>query len=130
MKCLDTDLLIAILRGKEEAKRKIQELDIQGRQATTSVSAFELFYGAYRSKERRSNLEETRRLLQRLDVLPFESESSEKAGETLATLAARGELIDYRDAMIAAIAKVNGLALVTRNAEHFSRIKGLESEPW
>ena len=27
MKCLDTDLLVAILRGKEEAKKEVDELD-------------------------------------------------------------------------------------------------------
>jgi predicted nucleic acid-binding protein len=130
VKCLDTDLLIAILRGKEEARRKMQELDTEGRQATTSVNTLELFYGAYRSKERRSNLEAMKRFLQRLDILAFDSESSEMAGEILASLAARGEPIDYRDAMIAAIAKVNGLTLVTRNVAHFSRIRSFESESW
>jgi tRNA(fMet)-specific endonuclease VapC len=130
VKCLDTDLLIGILRGKEEARQKMEELDLEGRASTTSVNALELFYGAYKSREKQENVTATKRLLWRLDVLPFDSKSSEAAGETLATLAGHGEIIDYRDAMIAAIAKVNGLTLVTRNKVHFSRIMGLELEVW
>jgi tRNA(fMet)-specific endonuclease VapC len=107
----------------------MRELDSGGRASTTSVNAFEVFYGAYRS-QKRGNVDEARRLLQRLHVLPFDQESSEKAGETLAGLAVQGEMVDYRDVMIAAIARTNGLTLVTRNREHFSRIKGLELEPW
>lgn len=94
MKCLDTGLLMAILRGKAEARRKMEGLGTEGIQATTSVNTLELFYGAYRSKERRRNLGETKRLLQRLDILSFDTESSEMAGQILATLAAQGEAID------------------------------------
>ena len=130
MKCLDTDLLIAALRGVQEARNKISELDREGRHATTSINAFELFYGAFRSEEKRKNLESARRLLERLEVLPFDLGSSERAGEALARLASRGETIDYRDAMIAAIAGANGLTLVTRNERRFGRIHGVKLESW
>jgi len=43
LKCLDTDLLVGVLRKQEKATRKAEELDKQGRQATTAVNAFELF---------------------------------------------------------------------------------------
>jgi predicted nucleic acid-binding protein len=130
MKCLDTDLLVGILRGKAEAQRKMDDLDLHGKCGTTSVNAFELFYGAFRSKEERENVEETKRLLDRLEVFPFETNASAEAGQSLASLAKRGEAIDYRDAMVAAIAKINGLTLVTRNRGHFSRIRGLQLESW
>jgi tRNA(fMet)-specific endonuclease VapC len=130
MKCVDTDFLIGVLRGKGDAERKMQELDEEGRQATTSVNAFELFYGAYKSREKGDNVRKTMSLLDRLDVLPLNLESSERAGEALASLANTGETIDFRDALIAGITLVNGLSLVTRNKEHFARIKGLKLEHW
>jgi len=130
VKCLDTDFLVAILRGKETADRKMFELDREGRQSTTAISAFELFYGAYKSNQRPTNVEKTKALLERVDVLPFESDSSELAGEILAELSARGDSIDFRDAMIAGIARAHGLSLVTRNKEHFARIKELKVELW
>ncbi len=130
VKCLDTDLLVAILRGKENAERKMVEMDREGRQSTTAINAFELFYGAYKSTQRLTNNEKTKALLARVDVLPFGLDSSERAGEILADLTARGDAIDFRDAMIAGIARANGLTLVTRNKEHFARIKELKVEHW
>jgi tRNA(fMet)-specific endonuclease VapC len=130
MKCLDTDLLIAILRGREDAERKMNEIDREGRQSTTAINAFELFYGAYKSKQRRTNLEKTRMLLERVDILSLDYDSSEGAGEILADLAARGDPIDFRDAMVAGIAKAKGLTLVTRNEGHFARVKELKVEAW
>jgi hypothetical protein len=35
VKCLDTDFLVAILRGKNDAKSKMESLDAEGRNATT-----------------------------------------------------------------------------------------------
>ena len=130
MKCLDSDFLVAVLRGDPQAKRRLEQLDAEGRHSTTSVTSFELFYGAHRSRERVKNVEEVERLLERLDVLPFDRKSSERAGEELAALAAKGRAVEFRDAMIAAVAISNGLHLVTRNADHFSRFKGLEVEGW
>ena len=130
MRCVDTDFLIGILRGKVDAEHKMKELDEEGRHATTSVNAFELFYGAYKSREKNVNVQRTASLLDRLDVLPLSLESSEKAGEVLASLASTGEMIDFRDALIAGITLVNSLSLVTRNREHFARVKGLKVEQW
>jgi tRNA(fMet)-specific endonuclease VapC len=130
VKCLDTDFLVAILRGKEDAQRRMSELDREGRQGTTTVNSFELFFGACRSAQRHTNLEKTQTLLERLDILSFELDSSKRAAEILADLAARGDSIDFRDAMIAGVAKANGLTLVTRNKEHFARIKELKLEAW
>ena len=130
VKCLDSDFLVAVLRGDPQAKRRLEQLDAEGRHSTTSVTSFELFYGAHRSRERVKNVEEVERLLERLDVLPFDRKSSERAGEELAALAAKGRAVEFRDAMIAAVAISNGLHLVTRNPDRFSRFKGLEVEGW
>lgn len=130
MKCLDTDFLVAILRGKEDAERKMSEMDREGRHSTTAINTFELFYGACKSAQRLINVERTKALLERVDILPLELDSSERAGEILADLTARGDSIDFRDAMIAGIAKANGLTLVTRNKEHFARVKELKVELW
>lgn len=130
MKCLDTDLLVGVLRGKTEAELKIQQLDTEGRHSTTAVNAFELFYGAYRSREKSTNVQKTMRMLDGLDVLPLDLEASERASELLADLTSTGEQIDFRDALIAGTALANRLPIVTRNKEHFARIKSLKVEPW
>ena len=84
MKCIDTDLLIAIMRGKDKAaKEKIDELDQDGRQATTTVNAFELFYGAHLSREKTSNVDKTKAMLNRLDIFTLDLDSSEKSWRAL-----------------------------------------------
>jgi tRNA(fMet)-specific endonuclease VapC len=133
VKCIDTDLLVAILRGKQDAKGKMEELDSEGRQATSTISSFELFFGASKSKsERRDNdsVEKVSALLGRMNVLPLDYESSRKAGEIVAELSKVGQAVEFRDVLIAGISMTNGMSLVTRNREHFSRIKGLKLESW
>ena len=130
MKCLDTDLLVAILRGAGEAQESLRRLDQEGGNSTTSINAFEVFYGAYRSERRVKNEESARRLLSRLEVLPLTLESARKAGEIAADLASKGQTIDFRDAMVGGIAVSSGLRLVTRNKKDFSRIPDLQLDSW
>jgi predicted nucleic acid-binding protein len=49
--------------------------------STTAINAFELYYGAYRSRRRDVNVNETRRILARLNVLPFKVESTREADD-------------------------------------------------
>ncbi len=86
MKCLDTDFLVALLRGKSDAKSKMESLDAEGHNATTTINAFELFYGAHKSTKRAKNLKEVFKLLDRLDVFDFTLEASEVAGDYLLTI--------------------------------------------
>ena len=126
MKCLDTNILVDILRSKREADRVVQELDREGRNATTAVNSLELFYGANHSSNKAANLEKVRFLLERLDVLPLTLKASELAGVLMADLAQKGEIIEYRDAMIAGIVLELGMTLVTNNKKHFATIPGLK----
>ena len=130
MRCLDTDLLVAILRGKEEAWKKVAELDEEEKGATTSINAFELFFGANKSARQNENIKEASKLVERLTVFPLDLSSSRRAAEISARLVAKGEIIDFRDAMKAGIAIENNLTLVTRNNSHFKRIKDLKLELW
>lgn len=118
------------MRGKKEALSQVSLLDEEAKEATTAVNAFEIFFGAYRSAMKSDNVKEALRLLDRLEVIPLDKLSSKIAAEISATLAAKGDALDYRDAMIAGIAIENDLTLVTRNKSHFSRIKNLKLETW
>lgn len=130
MKCLDTDFLVAILRGKNDAKSKMESLDAEGRNATTTINAFELFFGAHKSTKRAKNVKEVFKLLARLNVFDFTLEALEVAGEITANLEEGGKMLDFRDIMIASIVKCRGMTLVTRNIDHFSRIESLRIEKW
>ena len=130
LKCLDTDLLIAILRGKKEAYNAVAKIDEEAKNATTTINGFEIFFGAHKSAKKSENIEAALKLFDKLEVIPLEFSAAQKAGEISAKLMAKGEPIDYRDAMIAAIAIENELTLVTRNKSRFCRIKNLKLETW
>jgi len=125
--CLDTSVLIDNLRGKKQTVEFIRKLEETGRTlATTAVTSFELYYGAYRSKRRDKNLSATKVLLARLVIVDLTDDSANEAGRILALLEERGNLIGFRDALIAAITITHKMTLVTRDTEHFSRVPDLE----
>ncbi len=129
--CLDTDFLVALLRNDREAVEKAAEFDAaQVETATTSMNAFEIYLGAYRSLDAQRNLKEAEVLFESISVLSLTRESARKSSEVLSSLLKEGMPVDLRDAIIAGIALTEGYILVTRNIEHFRRIMGLSIERW
>ena len=124
--CLDTDILIDHLRGNPAATRAIEGFEEAGRTlSTTSVNAYELSYGAWKTKDVEANLEAVETLLSRLHVHSFSCEAATEAGRIMAHLEKKGAPVEIRDIFIGAMAKVSGVTLCTRNTEHFERIPGL-----
>ena len=131
MACLDTDFLVALIRGQSEAVRRAQEIDAEGiRKTTTPVNAFELYLGAHLSKQKEKNLELVRDLLCSLEMLDLDEKSCDVAGGSAATLKKLGNPIGARGSMIAGMAQRFDQTLITRNTEHFSRVKGLKVSTW
>ena len=123
---IDTDVLIDLLRNVTKVVDSISEMERKGcLLATTTVNAFELFYGAYKSKNQQKNLASTKTLLRRLVILKMGVASAQNAGRIHAKLEREGQPIGLRDAIIGAITLTKGYSLITRNAEHFKKIKGL-----
>jgi len=53
-----------------------------------------------------------------------------KAAEIYAYLKKQGNLIEDADILMASIAVVENLVLITNNIKHFERIEGLATENW
>ena len=131
MVCLDTDFLVSLLRGDADARSRAEKMDLEDvNKTTTPINAFELFLGAYLSERRDVNLIVVRELLSNLELLEFDLRSCEKAGSIAAGLGRRGEPIGVRDSMIAGVASRFEETLLTRNMEHFSRVKELRIGKW
>jgi len=128
---LDTDFLVALLRNKPEAVKKAEEYDsLIAEVSTTAMNAFEIYLGAFRSKDTARNVKQADDLLNSIVTLALTLESSRRASEILSELLRTGTSIGLRDAIIAGIALMGGYTLVTRNTEHFKRITGLSIEAW
>ena len=127
MVCLETSFLVDILRGKEQARQLLENLE-KGRDALTiaSPSIMELVNGAILNPKVKNEKDKVISFLSSFSVLTFDKDSSIMAGEIEADLTRRGQDIETEDIMIGAIAKQNGEKLITKNIKHFERIKGLE----
>lgn len=122
---VDSDILIDLLREKDDAVKKIKELEKNEDLATTDINVFELYFGAYNSNKKDKNLSSTRGLLKNLTLLHTTEEAMETGGRIYSDMKAKGKSIDIRDVLIAAITLQNGASLLTRNREHFGRIEEL-----
>lgn len=122
---IDTDVLIDLLRNKEPAVSKIRQLEKKEELATTDINAFELYFGAYNSRDKDRNIQSTKGLLKTLTLLHTREESMETAGRLFAERRAKGKMIEIRDLLIGAIALQNGYRLLTNNKDHFEGIEGL-----
>ena len=96
-----------------------------GRMAVSGVTLHELYYDD--PAPRTAVIEN---VAARLEVLPFDTRATAHAGNIRATLERRGQLIGAYDLMIAAIARSQGLLLVTGNVREFERVEGLRVERW
>jgi len=131
MVCFDTDILIGVLRGDHSAKEKISDFQDKGVEiSTTPINTCELFKGAFRSSNPKKNSKVIEELVRNLKFLDFNVKSSKIIGEEMERLRKKGESLSEMDVMIAGIAIANNEILVTRNINHFKRIKNLRVEVW
>ena len=68
--------------------------------------------------------------IQENELILIRKETVEKAAEIYAYLKKDGNLIEDADILMAAIAIVEDLTLVTNNTVHFQRVKGLSIDNW
>ncbi len=121
---LDSSVIIKILRRKEEAQL-VQKLEAETKLATTAINAFEVYYGAYKSKDVQRYLTVAKGFLSTLELLLMDEPSAEIAGQTIAELRSKGQTIDMRDLFIGCIAIRNGFSILTHNKQHLQRIPKL-----
>jgi predicted nucleic acid-binding protein len=63
-------------------------------------------------------------------ILPFDGEAALLFGQILAVARARGRTIDAGDAQIAAVARLHGMAVATRDASDFEPLGIAVINPW
>jgi tRNA(fMet)-specific endonuclease VapC len=130
---LDTNAVVALLRNKPAGVRKrYREALASGDYlAVSSVVLFELWYGVEKSGQVRENTERLRVFLSGdLDLLAFEDEDAEIAGQVRAGLEKLGTPIGAYDLLIAGQALRHGLTVVTANTSEFARVPGLSWVDW
>lgn len=130
MVILDSDILIGVLRENQEAVRFVNSIGEKGEKLNiTVINGFELMEGAMLFADQ-EKIDKTENFLMSFNFYNFDNNASWKAAEISSELKKKGELIDFQDIVIAAIAIMHGEKLATRNTGHFRRIKELKIEKW
>jgi len=128
--CLDTDLIIGILRGDETAKEVVSRLEQKNEEiSTTVITVYELLKGALASANPEKAQLSVRGLLSRTRLLTLTEEASSRAAILFTELQKKGTAIGELDILIAAICISNQETLLTRD-EHFSRIQAIDLRRW
>lgn len=131
MYCLDTDIVIAFLRGYSDARNKIINLRTAGTDiAITPITLCELYRGACLSKDKEKNVTLINGFTERVSLLNQNKVSCQFFGEDYAYLKKKGLMTQTTDLMIASICKAQNCVLVTRNIQDFKNISNLLMEKW
>jgi tRNA(fMet)-specific endonuclease VapC len=123
---LDTNVVISII--DDPAGKPARHLKLQP-PAEVSISAIvvhELYYSSYKSARVDHNLAIVDAL--QFQILEFDREDAQHAGDIRALLGKAGRAIGPCDVLIAGQARARALILVTDNISEFSRIPGLALE--
>lgn len=111
---VDTDVLIAHLRGLDQARTWLREARTAGPLAVSVVTVTEIT-GGMRTAERR----EVWGLLTSLRAEPVTELVARRGGELMRQYRRSHQSVGLADFLIAATADVRGLALATLNVRHF-----------
>lgn len=126
---LDSNILIYFFKNAGAVRAQLaRHKDLEIKLCTPVL--WELFTGAFKSQDPRSQLARLEAVKTRFDVLPFDLAAAEQAAKVRAHLERQGTPIGSIDNMIAGTALAHGLTLVTRNVREFSRVPELKVANW
>lgn len=125
---LDADTVSYAIRGEGQVAARL--LNHQPSElCISSITLAELKFGAETRRSQRL-YRSIRTFIKDVAVIPFDEAAADRFGLVAAALARRGAPIGTFDTLVAAHALSLGLAVVTNNTKHFSRVPGLTVENW
>jgi len=137
---LDTNIIIAILRGKQEIVKKYQSISSKNQPIyLTTYSISEIYIGFQDQEFQQKNLEKLNiqkklfdKMVNYLDaqkrVISLNVEDGKILGELLYKLKARGKSIPLIDAILSAIAISRDFTVITSDKNHFNVIKTIQDK--
>ena len=123
--CLDTDFIIDVLKDDPNALALLRVIEARERPYVSAITAFEAT--DVPGKRRRAIALEA---LGAFEILPVDGSVAVAASRMSVELGSTGRDLPMPDLLIAATCALRGLTLVTRNAKHFGRIRGLKTVAW
>jgi tRNA(fMet)-specific endonuclease VapC len=125
---LDTDICSAHMRRPAQLAHRF--VQYTGRLSIPTIVLGELYAGAYKHPNPIRLLSLVSDLLQELTVLDFDAACAERFGREQGTLLQQGISVSRMDLMIASVALVHDLTLITHNTADYQSIPGLRLGDW
>lgn len=125
---LDTDICSAHMRRPGGLAHRF--FQYAGGLAIASVTLAELYAGAYKRPQPARLLALIADLLNDVAVLDFDVPCAEEFGKLRGALLQGGISVPVTDLMIASVALVHNLTLVTHNTADFKDVPGLRLDDW
>lgn len=126
---LDTNICIAVMKGRPEVRAKISRID-PAKIGISSIVLAELSYGVWKSVQKERNKQAMAAFCSICSVWDWPAGAADKYGEIRAFLEQQGRVIGANDLLIAAHTRYLNAVLVTNNIREFERIPGLKIEDW
>lgn len=128
MKVLDTTFLIDFLGGDKATVKIAESKELL---LTTQVNMYEIIRGVFLGDNPSSDLLRAKEVFENIRVLQLDDNGIIKSAEIFADLVKKGKMISDFDCITAGIALSKGATtIVTKNIDHFKRIKGLIVESY
>ena len=127
---LDTNIITAFLKNDLQVVEKVSNyLELFDKLTINIISYYEILRGL-KDLGSQKKLRSFEDFIQENELVLIRKETVEKAAEIYAYLKKDGNLIQDADILMAAIAIVDDLILITANTSHFDRVKGLIIDNW
>ena len=130
MICLDSNFIVDFLRQEQNAVLKMESLKGEN-VVSTEVNYLEVLYGILIKKQiPQKEFILAQEFFDSMSNMPLDHAGAYNTAEIATHLKKTGQEIQLTDAMVAGICLSNNCSILTKNAKHFSRIKGLKVETY
>ncbi len=127
---LDTNIITAFLKKNLRIVNRVSDyLEYFDRLTINIISYYEILRGL-KDLGNVEKLKKFEEFVQGNELVSIRKETIVKASEIYAYLKKQGNLIEDADILMASIAIVEDLVLITNNIKHFERIESLATENW
>lgn len=131
---LDTNIISEPLRPIPNSNVMTMLQQYENKIVTASIVYHELLFGCYRlpeSKKRQKIEKYIKEIIEpNIPIIPYDARTAKWHATERACLMKVGKTPSFADGQIAAIAKFNGLIIVTNNVSDFANFSELQIENW
>ncbi len=120
---LDTNIVVAYFNREDAIRQRLAGIAA----FVSSITPGELYFGAYKSTRRASNLKQIQDFIAISNLLVCDQNTAALYGQMKDLLRIKGRLIPENAIWIAAVTRQHNLTLVTRD-QHFGAVEGLPVE--